>query len=445
MKAGHSLRGRLLAMLLLATAGIWLSATAWNYRDARHEAEEMLDAQLAQSARLLLAQTRHELVDEGERDLGGIEFFDERVLHPYEQKLLFRIRDTQGHVLLTSTQPPPEIPAHILGYADVHEAGLGWRVLVNEGQTLRVEVAQSLAIREELARHVATHLAFPILLVLPLLGGLIYLLVGRALRPLDALAATMSSRTAAHLAPVEGNGLPRELLPLVAALNSLLTRLDHALDSERRFTADAAHELRTPLAAIQVQVQVALATQTRAGRDHALQQVLAGSRRATRLVEQLLRLARLDPLASLPSTQPVSLAALAREVIEELTPEAWRIELEGRLDATVDGDRDLLRVALRNLLDNALRYSPQDSRVVLRLAGTSATPRLQVDDQGPGVPADELPRLTERFYRGGESTREGSGLGLAIVARIAQLHGACLHLENRGERGLRAELDWTPH
>jgi len=440
----NSLRARLLAMLLSVTACIWLAATWSNYHDARHIAEEMLDAQLAQSARLLLAQTRHELVDEGQVHITSVEALDEQELHPYEQKLTFRIRGKQGRVLIASTTPPPAIPIDGSGYADIHADGVGWRVLAIENAGLRVEVAQSLAIRDDLARHVATHLAFPVILVLPLLGGLIYLVVGRGLRPLKDLAGKMGSRTAANLKPVDCAGLPRELLPLATALNHLLDRLNHALDSERRFTADAAHELRTPLAAIQIQAQVALASQSEDGRTHALEQVLAGARRAAHLVNQLLRLARLDPLASLPETRNCELAALARQVVEDLHlgSEAQRLRMEVMEDATVAGDPDLLRVALRNLLDNALRYSPAGSRITLGGDMENAAPRLWVEDEGPGVPEDELPRLTERFYRGGDVSREGSGLGLAIVARIAQLHGARLSLENRREGGLRAMLAW---
>ncbi|MDP2786551.1 MAG: ATP-binding protein [Pseudomonadota bacterium] len=438
----NSLRARLLAMLLAVTASIWLAAAGWSYRDARHEAEEMLDAQLAQSAHLLLAQTRHELIDEAESHIASFEAHDERELHPYEQKLAFRIRNRQGRVLLASTTPPPAIPNSTHGYADIHADGQGWRVLVSENSGLRVEVAQSLSIRDELARDVASHLAFPVILVLPLLGGLIYLVLGRALRPLDDLAGKMASRTAANLTPVECAGLPREVLPLATALNSLLERLDHALDSERRFTADAAHELRTPLAAIQIQAQVALASHNEDARAHAIEQVLAGTRRATRLVEQLLRLARLDPLAGLPAAQPIELAEFARQVVEDLYLDTTRVRVESVANVTISGDPDLLRVAVRNLLDNALRYSPPDDRITLGVSQENGVPRLWVEDNGPGVPAAELPRLSERFYRGNEVTQAGNGLGLAIVARIAQLHGARLSLENRNEGGLRAMLAW---
>jgi len=443
-----SLRAHLLVMLLAATSLVWLAAAWWSYHDARHEAEELLDAQLAQSARLLMAQTRHELEEEGAEHLTALDFMDDRELHPYEQRLQFRILDSEGRHLLSSANPPPTLTSQTSGYANVVADGQGWRVLQVEdpGLQLRAEVAQSLAIRDELAQKVAVRLALPVLLALPLLGGLIYLVVGRALRPVNELADKVKARTAANLAPVEARGLPRELQPLALALNRLLSRLNRTLESERRFTADAAHELRTPLAAIQMQAEVAEASADGDDRRHALQQVLAGTRRATRLVEQLLRLARLDPLAGLSDTHPVELEVLAAQVVDELRHGAGasRLHLDPGHDTgvIVDGDADLLGVALHNLVSNALRHAPEGSEITVGIEGGNGGPRLWVADNGPGVPEDELAYLTERFYRGRSTTTEGTGLGLAIVQRIAELHGATLLLENRPEGGLRATLTW---
>jgi two-component system sensor histidine kinase QseC len=218
------------------------------------------------------------------------------------------------------------------------------------------------------------------------------------------------------------------------------------MESERRFTADASHELRTPLAAIQMQAQVALATPSDDDRRHALEQILAGTRRATALEEQLLRLARLDPLAGLANTQPIELNALASQVLAELGPTAGACQLRlspaNDTDVTVYGDADLLGVALRNLVGNALRHAPAGSEITLGVEQGNGAPQLWVADNGPGVPEEELPYLTDRFYRGRDATTEGSGLGLAIVNRIAELHGANLVLENRPEGGLRAALVW---
>jgi two-component system sensor histidine kinase QseC len=440
----YSMRTRLLTVLLAATTLIWLSASWWNYFDARHEAEEMLDAQLAQSAHLLLAQTRHELVEEGEPRITEMQAVDQGELHPYEQQLTFRIRGKHGQTLLASHNPPPEPATTALGYSDLHVGEQGWRMFVTEdtAHSLRVEVVQSLDIRERLACHVAANLALPIVFVLPLLAGLIYLLVGRALRPLDQIAGKVASRTASNLSPLEYDGLPREIRTLSVALNKLLARLGKSLESERRFTADAAHELRTPLAAIHIQAQVALASPEGEARSHALQQVLVGTRRGTHLVEQLLRLARLDPLAELREVRLIQLAPLLRQAADEVDPERQRIDLVTADDVGLDGDPELLRMALRNLLENALRYSPESGRIVLGAEAGRGYIRLWVADSGPGVAEAELPRLAERFYRGREASQPGSGLGLAIVARIARLHGGYLMLENREEGGLLATLDF---
>lgn len=445
-----SLRNRLLATLLAATGLVWVSAAWWSYRDARHEAEELLDAQLAQSARLLLAQTRHELVDEAGSHLAAYEAMDHRELHHYEQKLLFRVRDARdGRQLLISRNPPPSVPAGVAGYADINAGGVTWRVLVTEdsGHHLRVEVAQAATIRHELARHVALHLSLPVVVGLPLLGLLIYVLVGRGLRPLDELAGKVAVRTETNLSPVDQATPPSEVRPLVAALNSLLARLDRALDKERRFTADAAHELRTPLAALKVQAQVALASPKEADRRHALEQVLAGADRATRLVQQLLRLARLDPLTHLEQRRDVPVAELFAALRAELDEPARQLGQSLLIrdtgsEVTLSGDADLLGLALRNLAENALRHTPPGSVIEVGAGGGADETRLWVADDGPGVAPEELERLRERFYRGRDARHEGSGLGLAIAQRVAELQGARLVLENRPQGGLLAALVW---
>lgn len=445
-----SLRGRLLATLLTATSVVWLAAAWWSYQDARHEAEELLDAQLAQSAHLLLAQTHHELVEEAETSLSAMEALDFREMHPYEQKLLYRVRRARdGQQLLQSANPPPQVPGSASGYLDMDWAGVAWRVLVSQDSTghLRVEVAQSAAIRDELARQVALRLALPVSLGLPLLGALIYLLVARGLGPLNELALHLARRTETRLTPVEQAGLPSELQPLAQAVNSLLSRLRQALDQERRFTADAAHELRTPLAVLKVQAQVALASDDENGRRHALEKLLQGTDRATDLVEHLLRLARLDPLAWLEDRRPVPLGDVVTAVFGELEGHARRLGQQlvatpGESAPTVTGDPDLLVLALRNLVENALRHTPSGSRIEMGADSREGHACLWVADNGPGVDAEDLAHLRERFFRGRDAHHQGSGLGLAIVQRVAELHGARLDLTNRSGGGLLGALHW---
>ena len=283
-------------------------------------------------------------------------------------------------------------------------------------------------------------MAFPALLLF------IFVAVRRGLQPLESMASEVSTRTFDNLAPVASSKVPREALPLAEAIDRLLARLAAARDNERRFTADAAHELRTPLAAIRVQAQVARMAPESEARERALSNVIAGLDRATRLVEQLLRLARLDPLARLPQTETVELGGLLEGVFVELRDHYPQAELSLEISGSdsIPGDADLLRVALRNLVDNAVRYADGAAvALFVRRDPEGDALLLGVSDDGPGVADNELTRLRERFYRSPTvQPLSGSGLGLAIVERIAELHGATLRLINRPEGGFEAALRW---
>lgn len=445
-----SLRLRLLLTLLPATILIWLVAGVVSYKKASHEAEELLEGQLAQSAKLLMAQVHHEKNNNGKKVRALVEGMVGGERHPYEQPLEFQIWGKDGTLWLRSGNAPAEPLAGQPGYRDILHHGQPWRMLAIWAPSgeFQVQVAQSLADRERVALEVATQVGLPIVLALPLLALLIYLAVRRAVRPLDLLAEGLAARNPDNLEALPENGnAPSEVRPLVHALNSLLVRLHIALDNERRFTADAAHELRTPLAAIKIQSQVALASTDEADRRHALRQVRAGTDRASRLVDQLLRLARLDPLAGISQATDVRLDELATRLADEVAPLARELGKSLSLvdspdEVVVRGDADLLRVALRNLVENALRHTPDGCEVTLGVSLDKGLPMLWVRDTGPGVAEDELSRLTERFFRGRDVTQEGSGLGLAIVRRVAELHGARLELANHPEGGLIARLRW---
>jgi two-component system sensor histidine kinase QseC len=267
------------------------------------------------------------------------------------------------------------------------------------------------------------------------------------MRPLDTLAHSVGARSKSNLEPIAAAAAPREVRPLLGALNGLFERLAVALEFERRFTADAAHELRTPLAAIKVQAQVCQAASDEAMRAHALAQVVCGVERATRLIEQLLRLARLDPLVGLTEAADFEPAVVLRDALDDVRAAAdarqQTIDLElAATPARLHGDPDMLRLAVRNLLENAVRYSPQAGRIGVGITDTETNIRLWVRDSGAGVPDVELPHLSERFYRGRNTTQSGSGLGLAIVKRIAELHGAQLRLKNLPHGGFEAALEW---
>jgi two-component system, OmpR family, sensor histidine kinase QseC len=446
--ATQSLRWRLLRAVCVAAVLVWTLTGVLSYTQARHEAEELMDGHLALSARLLLALVRDnedhladlderlDQVNTGERDV-------------YEPPLEFQIGKGDGSILLRSDDAPKIPMLGAPGYTEIERDGQTWRLLnlVAQNGDYRIQVAQSMALRERAGLEVASQTIWPIGLILPVLLLLIYFSVRRGLKPLDDLAADVSARSPENLSALAGGKVPREAQPLVRALNNLLARLGQTLENERRFTADAAHELRTPLAAVKIQTQVALLSHDPEAHDHALRQIQAGVDRSSRLVDQLLRLARLDPMASLPSARPVDLAGLAEETIAGVMDSgvATHHALLARAVDTalqVSGDHDLLAVALRNLVDNAVRYTPAGTEIRVEISVDRGMPVIAVCDDGPGVAPDELSRLTERFYRGRGNGAEGSGLGLAIVRRIAELHGATLEIGNGKQSGFVARLVW---
>ena len=441
-----SLRWRLLLLVSLASLAILVLASTFSYRRARHEVQELMDDQLAKTAQLVLAQAQlgeDHFIDLPER-IAGIRGLRSRRNH---LTLEYQIGKADGTVLARSAHAPTTSLAGTLGYANVLQGDERWRSLLLESadRTYRVQIAESIPTRDKEALEIAVKTVQPLVFIFPLLLLAIYFSVRRGLKPIDDLASDVATRSSDNLTPLAGRDIPREVQPLVVAINRVLFRLGYSLESERRFTADAAHELRTPLAAARIQAQVALLSPDAEKRNHALAQTLAGLDRATRLVEQMLRLARLDPLAQLPQKQSVNLVELAQRVaagVQDAAPRA-RIMLDvGESVQSVEGDPDLLEVVLRNLLDNAIRYSPEESEVTVFLRNTGDALVLGVCDNGPGVDPEELPRLMERFYRGASVTAEGSGLGLTIVSRIAELHGATLELDNRTGGGFEARLCW---
>jgi two-component system sensor histidine kinase QseC len=278
--------------------------------------------------------------------------------------------------------------------------------------------------REEIAEALGKSLIWPLATALPALALAIWLGVGSGLRPLREVRAQLARRSAADLAPLDTARAPAEIEPLLAELNRLFGRIEQAMGRERRLTADAAHELRTPLAVLSTQAQVARRALDDASRNEALDAIVAGAERAAHLIEQMLTLARLEAGPSGAATR-VELREIVRTALAEAANAALakhiELELADGAPAWLDGHAALLGVLARNLIDNAVRYTQPGGRVH---AAVHAGPVLEVRDTGPGVPAGELPRLGERFHRLAGQSESGSGLGLSIVLRIAELHGA---------------------
>ncbi|PKO46391.1 MAG: two-component sensor histidine kinase [Betaproteobacteria bacterium HGW-Betaproteobacteria-22] len=439
-----SLRLRLVLLLTLGLGAAWLIAAWFTHIESRSEIDQLFDAQLAQSAQVLLGTTRHELHERIEHDDRDIS-----ISHEYEQKLAFQIWDEAGLLMRSSLAPSSAMGARNEGYSETVVNAQSWRVFTrwDTRHEFMIQIAEPIAGRESLARHITLKMLMPTFIVFPVLALLIWLGVGTGLQPLKQLKQEIRQRAAHRLEPVAMSGVPEEVAPLVLALNDLFLRLEKTFEAERRFTADAAHELRTPLAALKIQAQVALRSTDEAERHAALENVLRGTDRATRLVEQLLTLARVDPEVAAIEHEQIELRGLAATVMADLAlaAHAKQVEmvLEDGLPCSVSGDKVQLGVLLRNLLDNAIRYTPPGGQVSVSMHNTHGV-TLEVRDSGPGISEYEREHVQQRFYRITGSGEEGSGLGLSIVRRIAELHGAKLALlDNESGKGLLARVVWT--
>ncbi|MCG6965581.1 MAG: sensor histidine kinase N-terminal domain-containing protein [Chromatiaceae bacterium] len=472
MKALPSIRRRLLAMLISSMLLVWVVALLLVYRSAQHEVEEVFDADLARSAHILQALLLHEVQDD--RDLAGRlrevaaelgeqgvaasprlariirEYLDQQsretfelastaqqVGHRYVSGLAFVARYPDGSEMMRD-RAAPDIPPGDDGYVDRQLQDEAWRVygLTDRDSGLIVQVGERQAFRNQLVRYITRNTLMPLLLALPVLALLIWGVVGHALGPLQLVAEEVAKRDPDALEPIEDADAPREIRTLLTALNKLLGRVGSAIMRERQFTADAAHELRTPLAALKTHLQVARAGTAEVQTRHSLDQALEGVDRATHSVAQLLLLARADAEETRALVNAkIDLREVAFQVVAALSQQALERKIDLGIDAPgpllVRGDATSLQVMLRNLVDNAVRYTPHGGSVTVSLGGAARAPWLQVADDGAGIAPGEREKMFDRFHRGrGEQSAHttGSGLGLSIVQRIADLHQATIEL-----------------
>ncbi len=425
-----SLRARLLGVLMGAAALIWLGVAVATFLDAREGATRLFDEQLSEYSEVLSSIAAHEVYEiAGETT---------SLKSEYAYALAYQVWSTEGELLLVSHAAPRTVLAKADGFSDVSAQPGRWRVFrrIDPDNGFIIIVAQDAAIRDTLVRNLAVRLLFPALLGLPLLGLAIWFGVSRALAPLDRLANDVRGRQPQQLNAVALGDAPTEVRPLVDALNQLFARVEASFDKERRFTGDAAHELRTPLAALRTQAEVALTTASEERRRRALEQVIAGVDRAARLVEELLALARLDAPGT-RAREAVDLAAVARDVADEAQAarpgRAVSVIAPADGHAVVAGDAATLHALVRNLVVNALQHAPERGQVRIGIARVDAHVRLSVEDNGPGVAPELRERIFDRFFRVGASGA-GSGLGLSIVRRIVELH------EGRVAAGASEEL-----
>lgn len=492
----RSIRSRTLA-LVLGLLAVALSVISYlSYRDARHEIEELFDAELAQQARLLAGMipagmapaarlALQQALDDavlGSGVPGADENGDEEARpfgHEYESKLGFVVLDDAGNSLLQSASAPvgaldrlraglartgegaaaagtlASVGARLAGYHTVRMADGDWRLFVLQDARDRqwILVGERQDVRGELVGKITLRSLLPDLIGLPLVALLVWLAIGWGLRPLGRMVQRLKQRDPDNLSPLEMEDVPQELEPMVASLDRLLLQLTGLLERERRFLAYAAHELRTPLAVLRIHAHNALQAPDPADREGALRQLEAGIERATRVVAQLLTLARLEPDADGRHMAALDLLALARQELAELTPLALEhdqdlaLEVEGAEEGVRRGqapdfrlvaDASCLRILLQNLVGNAVRHTPPAGRIRVVLESRAEAVLLRVQDSGPGVPPALRDKVFERFFRAGGSA--GAGLGLSIVARIVELHHGTIRLGDSPLGGLEVRV-----
>ncbi|KVK73272.1 hypothetical protein WS90_31760 [Burkholderia cepacia] len=439
----RSIRRRVSSMALGCVTAVWLVAVFGSFRYATREIGEWEDARLVEYASLLVdlspadldrlarvpPDARVELDHRGSKS--GAETDGDRL----PRDVLFEVRDARGQVVASS------LPAGAAGLPDAHDPhdprgnpetvvirNASWRThtLRDDASGRWIRVMEIANTRSDLATGTARGIVVPLIVALPILALLLWYLIGRGLAPLKTLSTLIGARDARSLDPLGIAAVPDEVRPLVDAIDRLLARLRQSIVRERAFTSDAAHELKTPLAAIKVQAQVAIATDDPAHQRLAMQRVVQGVDRSARLAEQLLLLARLDEYERIPTR-----AVAVRELVEAALDRHLAKASDKAIDLVagpvsgraIDADPILIGILLDNLVDNAVKYGRPGGRIELGVHDDGARQRIVVRDDGPGVAPGEHERLGDRFYRGSGAQLPGSGLGLSIVTRIAQYFG----------------------
>lgn len=454
----RSIRRRVSSMALGCVTVVWLVAVFGSFRYATREIGEWEDARLVEYASLLVNLSPADLDRLARVPPDARVELDRRGSKPgpdtdgdrLPRDVLFEVRDARGQVVASS------LPAGAAGLPDAHDSrGLPETIVIRDASwrthTLRddasgrwIRVMEIANTRSDLATGTARGIVLPLIVALPVLALLLWYLIGRGLAPLKTLSTLIGARDARSLEPLGVAAVPDEVRPLVDAIDRLLARLRQSIVRERAFTSDAAHELKTPLAAIKVQAQVAIATDDPALQRLAMQRVVQGVDRSARLAEQLLLLARLDEYERIPTR-----AVAVRELVEAALDRHLAKASDKAIDLVagpvsgraIDADPILIGILLDNLVDNAVKYGHPGGRIELGVHDDGALQRIVVRDDGPGVAPGEHERLGDRFYRGSGAQSPGSGLGLSIVTRIAQYLGGTVQFgPGIGGQGLGVEV-----
>jgi signal transduction histidine kinase len=428
-----SIRARLLVALLIPVALISLLAAGVTYRRVSGETSLLFDYQLRQMALSLRSQISLAPRIEVPPDQGDTDF-------------VVQIWDSFGARTYLSRPGLPLINQTVLGYADLSLRGERWRAYGLQTADGVIQIAQPVRVRDELARAAAERVVIPLILLLPIMIGAVAWIVSRGLAPLRFVAVEVQRRDVRSLTPLDTGNLPLEIEPLVGELNRLLERLQQAFSVQRAFVSDAAHELRSPLTALRLQLQLLDRAPDEAARVEARSRLGAAVERAIHLVEQLLALARSEPQENAADFGAVDLSAAAAAGIRDTHELAISRGIDLGLDAApelrVHGDPEALRVLIRNLVDNAVRYTPPHGSVQVRTHSAAHEVILDVSDTGPGIAPSDRERVFDRFYRRAAAQESGTGLGLAIVKAIADRHGASVVLGESPGGGLHVAVSF---
>lgn len=425
-----SIRRQLLVSLLSTLVLIGVVAALGIYFTVENEFNEVFDYELRQVALSFRDDSLNSPI------AAPVQIVDQ------EDDLVIQIWDRSGSLVYVSDTLPVLPPRSRPGFSSVSTPGKEWRAFNIELREHTIQVAQPKSVRHALAASAAVRTLLPILFLVAALGLVIWIIIGKGLRPLKKVADAVAQRSASALQPLPDAELPAEVRPLVTALNHLLAQLGQALEMRRTFIADAAHELRTPLTAVQLQIQLARRATSEEDRAAAFAQLDEGVKRSIHLVRQLLSLARHEPELAERSSAPVDLTQLARQAVADHASIAESKDIDLGVDdeasVWVSGDFEALRVMLGNLIDNAIRYTQRSGKIDVCIDTRENQPVLTVTDNGPGIPAEFRERVFDRFFRREGSGEIGSGLGLAIVKNVVVRHHATVALESASDNhGLR--------
>ncbi|MCP3849794.1 MAG: hypothetical protein GY694_06090 [Gammaproteobacteria bacterium] len=477
----HSIKQRLLVSVLGSFVLIWFIIAILAYNSSSHESEEIYDAALASYARIIASLMAHEAEEEQEleenfdlllKELGDDILLKSSVLsgvkkklargqsndymslaltdkikgHSYESQIVFIVMKPTGQVLLRSRNMPPQTEFHN-GFFNIDVQGKSWRVFGLELQQpgLQILVSENLEVRTELQHLIIVNLLWPFILLFPILGIIIWLAIKNGLLPLAKITENISNRNPNSLLAIKTTNVPDEVSPLINELNSLFKRIENTLENEKRFTANAAHELRTPLAAMKTHAQVIELNASEKIKSN-VKQMVSSIDRSSHLVDQLLTLSKAEAnLNKGMSLKPVDLISVIRTQLSEFSSTAIdndiNLSFKSNLKSClIKGDETLLHIVMRNIIDNAIRYSKNGGQLEVIVEKMANNIKVSIKDDGPGIEENKLELMTQRFQRGSNSHKQGSGLGLFIVRQVMSIMNGSLSFSSKPPKGLVVTL-----